>query len=119
MDIIGYIKEYFSRASDFVGEEQGETYRRYCIIQSVGFPVYMFGMRLIARVLYPILQIEALANIFVILYFVGFIIWIEPAVAATVRRTWTQGRSKLWVLLVIIPFWSLIAWLFLGADPEK
>ena len=33
MDIIGYIKEYFSRASDFVGEEQGETYRRYCIIQ--------------------------------------------------------------------------------------
>ena len=119
MDIIGYIKEYFSRASDFVGEEHGESYRRYCIIQSVGFLVYLFAIRLLAVVLHPIWQIEALAMMLTILYIICYIIWVEPTVAATVRRTWTLGRSKLWVLLVIVPFWSLIAWFFLGEDPEK
>ena len=31
-----YIKEYFSSALDFAGEEQGDTYRKYCVIQLVG-----------------------------------------------------------------------------------
>ena len=44
MDIIGYIKEYFSRASDFVGEEYGESYRRYCLIEVIGFVAFMFAM---------------------------------------------------------------------------
>ena len=31
-----YVKEYFSSALDFAGEEQGDTYRKYCVIQLVG-----------------------------------------------------------------------------------
>ena len=44
-----YIKEYFSSALDFAGEEQGDTYRKYCVIQLVGplaLGVIIFCMKL-------------------------------------------------------------------------
>ena len=31
-----YVKEYFSSALDFAGEEQGDIYRKYCVIQFGG-----------------------------------------------------------------------------------
>ena len=113
MDIIGYIKEYFSRASDFVGEEYGESYRRYCLIEVIGFVAFMFAMKVMSVVLQPIVQI-GIFNIPLAILLFAF-----PLVAATVRRTWTLGRSRLWVIVVMMPIWPLAAWLFLGADPEK
>lgn len=119
MDIIGYIKEYFSRASDFVGEEYGESYRRYCLIEVIGFVAIMFVMKVIPVLLRPIVQIGIFNIALTILLFVLPIIWVEPLVAATVRRTWTLGRSRLWVIVVMLPIWPLAAWFFLGEDPEK
>ena len=119
MDIIGYIKEYFSRASDFVGEEYGESYRRYCLIEVIGFVAFMFAMKVMSVVLRPIVQIGVFNIPLTILLFALPIIWVEPLVAATVRRTWTLGRSRLWVIVVMLPIWPLAPWLFLGEDPEK
>ena len=85
MDIIGYIKEYFSRASDFVGEEYGESYRRYCLIEVIGFVAFMFAMKVMSVVLQPIVQIGIFNIPLAILLFAFPIIWVEPLVAATVR----------------------------------
>ena len=74
MDIIGYIKEYFSRASDFVGEEYGESYRRYCLIEVIGFVAFMFAMKVMSVVLQPIVQIGIL--IFLLqFYFLHFLLY--------------------------------------------
>ena len=43
-----YIRDYFSRAMDFSGEEQGDTYRRYCLIHVAGLLVLNFALPILA-----------------------------------------------------------------------
>ena len=52
-----YIRDYFSRAMDFSGEEQGDTYRRYCLIHVAGLLVLNFALPILATAVTLILRI--------------------------------------------------------------
>ena len=116
---MNYLKGYFSEIMDFSGEEKGKTYRRYCLIHSAGL--------LVVNTLTPVLfglpsliafdGVRKLAG--AVIYYgliVLSILWVEPMIAATIRRTWTIRRSRAWALVVLIPYGSLITWLALGKD---
>ena len=116
---MNYVKGYFSEMMDFSGEEKGKTYRRYCLIHSAGL--------LVANTLTPILfrlpsliAFEGVKKLAAAVIYYGLIalsvLWVEPMIAATIRRTWTIRRSKAWALVVLIPYGSLITWLALGKD---
>lgn len=118
---MNYLKGYFSEMLDFSGEEKGKTYRRYCLIHSAGL--------LVANTLTPVLfrlpsliafyGIKRLVAIVIYYGLIGLsILWVEPMIAATIRRTWTIKRSKAWALVVLIPYGSMITWLVLGKDND-
>ena len=109
-----YIKEYFSRAMDFAGGEQGDTYRRYCLIHAVGLFVMNFAIPILFTALSFILRSDGIKQLLMLLIMLVSVIWVEPIVAATYRRTWTVGKSKVW----LFPYCSLLAWLLLGKDEE-
>ncbi|RHO96845.1 hypothetical protein DW020_03535 [Clostridium sp. AF37-5AT] len=115
-----YVKEYFSSALDFAGEEQGDTYRKYCVIQLIGslaWTAIISCMRQIITLFGPELFIilRYLTNIITL---VGWAVITVPNIAATVRRTRILKRSKLWAVgiafsvILFVP----IAWWVLGKD---
>ncbi len=113
---MSYIKEYFHGAMDFVGEERGDTYRKYCLIHAVGLFILNIAIPLAVSTIRSIIRFHFFDIFLGIAVFAVSILWVEPIVAATVRRTWTLGRSKIWVFIVLFPGGSLLAWLLLGSD---
>ena len=115
-----YVKEYFSSALDFAGEEQGDTYRKYCVIQLVGplaLGVIIFCMKLMIG-LFGAGALIAFSLLSGIINIVGWGVLTFPNIAATVRRTRTLNRSKWWAVgIVFFPIPLVpIAWWVLGVD---
>ena len=113
-----YIRDYFSRAMDFSGEEQGDTYRRYCLIHVARLLVLNFALPILAAAITLIFRSDFFKELVGFLMIAVSIIWVEPIVAATFRRTWTLKKSKIWIFIVLLPYCSLLTWLLLGKDKE-
>ena len=116
-----YVKEYFSSALDFAGEEQGDTYRKYCVIQLGGAIV----LNIIASFISQIARLLGgpfliLALYMAIVNLVGMVALTFPNISATVRRARTLKRSKWWAAgIVFFPIPIVpIAWWVLGKDIE-
>ena len=116
------VKEYFSSALDFAGEEQGDAYRKYCMIQlggNIALSVIVFFISCLAKLFGGLFLILVLyINIVNI---AGTAALTFPNIAATVRRARTLKRSKWWAVgiaflpILIVP----IAWWVLGKDIEE
>lgn len=116
-----YVKEYFSSALDFAGEEQGDAYRKYCVIQLGGVialnTIVFFISRIVSLLGGPLL---ILSLYLYIINMVGTAVLTFPNIAATVRRARTLNRSKWWAAgIVFLPIPIVpIAWWVLGKDIE-
>lgn len=116
---MNYIKEYFHGAMDFSGEEYGDMYRKYCLIHTVGLFILSIALPIVVPIIRFIIPFGFFDTFLGMAIFAVSFIWVEPIVAATVRRTWTLGKSKIWVLIVLFPGGSLLAWLLLGNDKDN
>lgn len=116
---MSYIKEYFHGALDFSGEEHGDMYRKYCLIHAVGLFILGIALPVVTSIIRFIIPFDFFDTILGMAIFAVSFIWVEPIAAATVRRTWTLGKSKIWVFIVLLPGGSLLAWLLLGNDKEN
>lgn len=107
-----FLRDYFSRALDFVGEETRENYRKICITTFAG--------RIILEILFWVVfkLFVSIKFIAVILAFgIGpamAIIWLFPLFAATIRRCKGMRKSKLWFLLGLFRTGPLILWFLFG-----
>lgn len=113
---MNYMKEYFHGAMDFSGEEQGDTYRKYCLIHAAGLFVLNIVLPVAASIIRFVIPFHFLDVFLGMALIAVSVIWAEPIAAATVRRTWTLGKSKIWIFIVLFPGGSLLAWLLLGSD---
>ena len=116
-----YVKEYFSSALDFAGDEQGDIYRQYCVIQFGGVIALNIIVIFIGRIVSLFGGALLILSFYLyVINMVGMVALTFPNIAATVRRARTLKRSKWWAAgIVFFPIPIVpIAWWVLGKDIE-